>query len=232
MPVRAVSFDVWNTLLKFNEFLNAIAHEIGALINKDQSYVFNSLMNSYLKAKDLRRRNVLKNDIVAESQRLACKTLAIDIEIFRKGIARAVMSANADRLLFEDTRYVLRSVKERGFKVAILGNVLFWPGSYTRILIERANISKFIDIQIYADEVGYQKPQREIFYRLLDELEVKPHEVIHIGDGLYEDFTGAVSAGLHAILLNQGVNEIVNVDSNAYIVPTLSSVLEILDRST
>lgn len=52
-----------------------------------------------------------------------------------------------------------------------------------------------------SDDMGVEKPHKEIFITACSDAEVKPEETVHIGDELECDYHGASRAGLHALLL-------------------------------
>jgi YjjG family noncanonical pyrimidine nucleotidase len=56
---------------------------------------------------------------------------------------------------------------------------------------------------IISDEVGFRKPQREIFELALLELDAKPHEVLFVGDSIEADYQGALRAGVDFCYYNR-----------------------------
>ena len=50
---------------------------------------------------------------------------------------------------------------------------------------------------------GVAKPDPAIFERALARAGVAPHEALHVGDSLREDYHGARAAGLSALLLER-----------------------------
>jgi len=91
---------------------------------------------------------------------------------------------------------VLSLIKKSGYKVGILSNGLFEE----RInKIRKTGISKFIDVLVTTDIVGFDKPNEKPFNFILDILNVKPDETIFIGNSLMEDIYGAKNANIKAL---------------------------------
>ncbi len=55
---------------------------------------------------------------------------------------------------------------------------------------------------IISEKVGLSKPNKAIFDLALEELQVKPHEALMVGDSLESDFVGAINASLDFCWIN------------------------------
>ena len=231
MTIKAVSFDVWNTLLRLDSIFNAMAKEIAILIDRPFENVYRDILDSYLKAKELRKRGELdEKNIVFQTQNLIANSVGIEVDIVRRGIARAFNSIDTSSIVFNDVLNTLEKIKQFNIKIGILGNTLFWPSAYTRLILEKSGVANYIDIQVYADEVGISKPDRRIFIYLCKMLKVEPKEVIHVGDGVVEDIGGAISAGMKAILIDRNRDSVsVLKDLGTAIIPSLNKVIELID---
>lgn len=74
----------------------------------------------------------------------------------------------------------IKKLKEKGYKIALLSN-----NSLTlRAKLIEENIFDLFDAIVISSEVGYMKPQPEIFEILFKKLKVNPNEVIFIDDSL------------------------------------------------
>jgi len=93
-------------------------------------------------------------------------------------------------------KQALESVKAQGMKVCILTN---GRSDLQRAVINQLGFSECLDAVVISEEVGFRKPQREIFELALSTLGVEPTEAVMIGDSVTSDVEGALSAGIHAI---------------------------------
>ena len=161
--LKLVSFDVWNTLLSIDVFYRGISEELSRISGKEQIVLENTLHEGYRELKAFRRTGGFEESkIVPVTLKAISKTLKVDSEIMRKATKRAVMNISPKEYVIDGAREVVEFAKNQSLKVAIVGNVLFWPGSYNRILLEKTGISKPV-VQFYADEIGFSKPKPEIF---------------------------------------------------------------------
>lgn len=87
-------------------------------------------------------------------------------------------------------------LKTRGYRLAIVSNE-------SEALIELLRYSQLIDLferVILAQDVGVAKPDPKIFQILLEEAELKPAQVVHVGDRYATDVLGANRAGILSFL--------------------------------
>jgi len=112
-----------------------------------------------------------------------------------------------------DGAIVLLEELHKHFRLALLTNG-FSQVQHGRIA--RTNTAVFFDAIVISEEVGCQKPQREIFDLLLDELgHENRRNVLMIGDSLSSDITGGVNAGVDTCWYNPE-----GIQCPAEIVPT------------
>lgn len=68
---------------------------------------------------------------------------------------------------------------------------------------ERCGLPGLFAFTIFAQEYDVQKPQPAFYERVLSETHTHPHEIIHVGDSLHNDVSGAQAVGIRAIWLNR-----------------------------
>ncbi|MBU3102723.1 HAD family hydrolase [Clostridium gasigenes] len=91
---------------------------------------------------------------------------------------------------------VLLNLKKNGKKVCLISNadiidVKHW---------ENSPLYNLFDGAIFSYEVGYIKPQIEIYNIALNRMKAKPEECIFIGDGGSDELKGAKELGIKTIL--------------------------------
>ena len=82
-------------------------------------------------------------------------------------------------------------------KTAIVSNA---DHSFLSPLLESTTLP--LDAVISSETVGAYKPHPRPFQRVLEVLEVAPHEAVFVGDTLYDDILGAQRAGMRTVLVN------------------------------
>ncbi|GIF21979.1 FMN phosphatase YigB (HAD superfamily) [Actinoplanes tereljensis] len=98
--------------------------------------------------------------------------------------------------VFADTPPVLRELKARGTKIAVLSNI----GLDIRGFLDRAGIGDLFDAVVLSFEVGLVKPDPAIFAHTLKLLGVPAAETLMVGDSPRDDI-GGVSLGIRTLIL-------------------------------
>lgn len=108
-----------------------------------------------------------------------------------------------------ETYEVLKYLKQQGNTTSILSNTGFIPGAMLRKVLTDMGIDSYLDFQIYSDEVGISKPNREIFEIMVSKAaDNKRNEglnltdILHVGDNPTADIAGAKSFGIASLLIN------------------------------
>ncbi|SHM45059.1 HAD family hydrolase [Flavobacterium chilense] len=208
------SFDLWLTLIRSNpEFkrkrnlLFKDFFEINASIEKVTEVV--------------RYYDVLCNNI-NEKTGLNLSTYeiyylilgALEVNLESNGLERlaafydeteALFFNNKPELIFPDIKLQFEEIVAEGKSINILSNTGFIKGKSLRKLISYYELTDFISFQIYSDEVGFSKPNKEIFQLVFDQVKeskkIPKNEVLHIGDNSIADYNGAINFGFEAHLL-------------------------------
>ena len=69
--------------------------------------------------------------------------------------------------------------------------------------LKASPLAPFFGERVYiSGELGYRKPERRYFEKVLAGLRAEPREVLVIGDSLSSDIQGAVNAGLDSVWIN------------------------------
>ncbi|KUH33290.1 2-haloalkanoic acid dehalogenase [Thermococcus celericrescens] len=226
--MKLVSFDVWNTLLDIEVMLDAMAVELSKLMGACIIDVVEGMMLSRERIKRMRAQTAGDpSRSLEESQEMLAELLGAEVELVKRAAARATLNVG-DEIVLPGAKEALEGVKRKGLKVTVTGNVMFWPGSYTRLLLERFGLMNFIDKTFFADEVLAYKPMPEMFRKPLEAFGIEPGEAIHIGDTYAEDFEGALKAGLWAVWINPEAEEARKIHERGFEVPSVEGILEVL----
>ena len=92
----------------------------------------------------------------------------------------------------------------RGIALGIVSNTGRTPGIILRQVLDRYDLLRHFSVISYSDEVGYRKPDPEIFRRTLAGLGAEARHAAHIGDNPDADVTGAQKAGMRGVHLAAG----------------------------
>ena len=61
-------------------------------------------------------------------------------------------------------------------------------------------LNEYFDSVIFSCNVGYMKPEKEIYLRCLRELDVEPEEALYVGDGGSDELRGAKEVGMTTVM--------------------------------
>ncbi|HDD63940.1 MAG: hypothetical protein DRJ32_07910 [Thermoprotei archaeon] len=232
-----VSFDVWNTLLNIDIFYRKFSEYLSRLTGLDLTYVEETTSRAYVKMKEMRSRGqIRRQSVVYDCMNILLAEFngLIDQHDVCNALSLMILREDFTNLVFDDVYMLLEKLRGKNVEMITIGNVIYWPGLYTRIILEKTGLGKFFVKQVYADEVGCMKPDPEIFKLALEMLNTDTADLIHVGDNYREDFQGALNAGFKAILIdrNRGAELEEVYPKRGYIVNKLSYVADILNNYT
>ena len=101
--------------------------------------------------------------------------------------------------LIEGSLKVLQELYEMGFNMHIITNG-FKEVQYRKL--NNCGLEKFFKVIVCSEEVGFNKPNPEIFDYALKKSGAKKTEAIMVGDDYLADIHGAITSGWQAVFFN------------------------------
>lgn len=92
------------------------------------------------------------------------------------------------------------------YPLGIVSDAIVTPGSHLRRLLERHDLARYFDHFVFSDEVGASKPDPKVFHAAAAGLGVAPHEIVHVGDREANDIAGPIAAGALGILYTGAID--------------------------
>jgi FMN phosphatase YigB (HAD superfamily) len=205
-PVRAITFDYWNTIVRANgdqaahrlaawqELYAAAGHEVDG----------EAVQRAFWAVWDLHQAAWGRNE---QYTGLHAADAAIDLigisvaAALRADLVDAFVTAGerAGFDLCDGVDVVLPALRERGIALGIVCDVGFTPSTGLRRLLEGFGLLEHFSGWSFSDEVGWYKPAPEIFEHALGYLGVAPEAAAHIGDLRRTDVAGAHRMGMTAV---------------------------------
>jgi putative hydrolase of the HAD superfamily len=111
--------------------------------------------------------------------------------------------------LYPEVRGVLKQLRPH-FQLAVVSNF----DGRLRFILQHLGISKFFTHIFISSEIGADKPDPEIYRRALKLIDLKPDEVLHVGDDPERDWEAATAAGLSIFRLDRPTNSLRDLVSN------------------
>ena len=238
--IKGVFFDLYGTLLVFDDFDGADNIWVNAFYN-----LIGKKNNLSLDAVQQICKEILEVDLERDS---ANGLTTYETKI-KKGFNKFEIDIPKDELrnlanetaatwqvhirLAEDSLFILNKLK-KDKTVALITN--FDHSPHIRSVLAENGLNSIFDPVVISDEAGCKKPSPEIFKLALQKTNLKPDEVIYVGDNIYDDVEGAFSAGIKPVLISRNLKSHANCNnglagSNRRNLPeflTISSLSEII----
>ena len=101
--------------------------------------------------------------------------------------------------LFPNALSLLEELKSDGYELHIITNGF---KEVQHIKLTESKLIHFFDVILCSEEVGKNKPAKEVFHEALSRANAKEHESIMIGDNYHADIIGAENCGIKAVLFD------------------------------
>jgi putative hydrolase of the HAD superfamily len=213
--IRAISLDLWKTLILDHDQDEALRDRIraqairevlgehGVVVSEDELY------------ESLRRIDVLRRDVremrdwtLTTSSQIAF--VLTQASVYPSGDLVGAVRPRYDAVIFQlmptlvepDAPQLLTDLA-RLYPLSLTSNTGKTPGQVLLNVLDTLNIRVPFTHFIFSDEVLYLKPDKGIWELLVDTNELKPEEIVHVGDSYRMDYKGARAAGLQAILFGR-----------------------------
>ncbi|MEM3618197.1 MAG: HAD family hydrolase [Candidatus Bathyarchaeia archaeon] len=86
------------------------------------------------------------------------------------------------------------------YKLGLVSNFTYAPVIYAGV--RRVGLSRFFDVILVSDAVGWRKPHVKIFEEALKRLGVSAEEALYVGDSPEEDIKGAKQLGIKTVFVS------------------------------
>ena len=208
------SFDLWLTLIASNPKFKPKRDQLF----KDFFSIEKSIEDV---GKVLRQFDILANKIseitgvhfdANQIYCLALKELKVDIEkisseelnLFQYEVEHLFIQ-NKPMLIDPNIKNLFQKIRNQNKTMSLLSNTAFIKGKQLKNVLQDYDLSSYFEFQIYSDEIGFSKPNKEVFDVLFKEINkiktIKKNEIMHIGDNKIADYNGAIDYGFKAILI-------------------------------
>jgi putative hydrolase of the HAD superfamily len=214
--IVAVTFDLWDTLIQerlggSDKVARTRIDHIASVLS-DRGIVFEAedfesayaetgefLQMTWIKKRDMPVRDHVLFMLNSLDDRLISKLASEDLAEIERIYAESIL--DRPPALLSGANRVLRSIKEKGYRMGLISNTGRTPGSVLRVMMSRMGILDYFDATTFSNETLVRKPSEGIFRTTLDRLKAIPKDAVHVGDDANSDIAGARSIGMHAIHL-------------------------------
>jgi putative hydrolase of the HAD superfamily len=194
--IRAITLDALGTLLTFEppapHLRAALRRGLGVEVSADVAAAAIRAEIAYYRAHLHEGRDAAS---LADLRRRAAEAMRPVLGI--EGDLVAPLLASLRFVAYPDAAPALRELRSAGVRLVVVSN---WDVSLHERL-EETGLAPLVDAAVASAEFGRAKPDRAIFEHALSLAGAAPHEALHAGDSPDADVSGALAAGLRAVLV-------------------------------
>jgi putative hydrolase of the HAD superfamily len=237
VPLRAVTFDFWNTIARVptGAMTEARRQAVLAACESGGVEVEPKLLAASLEEVGMRWERSWAEGVHLHP-REAAATLAEALgaaDAAGQAVAEAFLGAGrqVDLELAPEIGTALVALGERGVRIGIVCDVGFSGGALLRDLLAREGLLEHFAGWSFSDETGHYKPAPQAFEAALDSLGARPEEALHVGDLRRTDVAGAAALGMQTVRY-RGLNEADEGGAEAdFVIDSHLELVEIVERA-
>ena len=234
--IRAVTFDLWNTLLtstpgaveirsrSWREVIVERGLDIGDdLLHGTLSMLPTRFDEEWRAGRQYGPTEALADCFTAFGDRLASED--------RDALAAAFEAASYELKVapVADAADVLSAVAATGVAVGIISDTTLAVGRHLRTYLDQHRILQHVTFAAFSDEIGVYKPDPAIFRVALDGLGIDdPTTVAHVGDLMRTDVAGARAMGMVTVRFRGVVDDPEDGAEADHVIDRLADLLRVL----
>jgi FMN phosphatase YigB (HAD superfamily) len=217
MAIKAVFFDLYNTLARFEppavDIQLATCADLGISVTKEGLAQGYAHADEYMAQQEairplIQRTREERRMFFGEYERRVLEGANVSLSAEEAlDVFRLVQRQPLNLALFDDVVPTLDFLTRIRLIVGLITNINIGAGSpepgITRVTAS-LGIDTYLNFTVTSQEVGTSKPHAPIFRAALQKAGVQPLEAMHVGDQYQSDVLGAKGAGIHPVLLDRG----------------------------
>jgi len=217
--IKAIIFDAYGTLFDVNSAAEKCKHKIG---NKWEGFAnyWRTTQLEYTWLRSLMKRHKDFWQVTEDSLDKSMKVYKIDSSMKNEllGLYKILST-------YKEVSEVLKSLKEKDFKLAILSN---GTPSLLDELVRSNNLQNTFDDIFSIEQIGVYKPDSKVYDLPINKYQIKKNEVVFLSANTW-DVSGAGNYGYNSIWLNRNNNFFDNLDFvPKHEIQNLSKLLDII----
>jgi HAD superfamily hydrolase (TIGR01549 family) len=107
--------------------------------------------------------------------------------------------------VFEDVFHTLSALRQRGYRLGVVSNAWAFPFEhiFEKINVNGFTLGSFFEHIVGSYEVGFRKPEPQIFLEAVRRFGVAPEQCLFVGDDIEADIKGAAAVGIQPALIDR-----------------------------
>ena len=217
--IKAIIFDAYGTLFDVNSAAEKCKDKIGDKWKGFANY-WRTTQLEYTWLRSLMKRHKDFWQVTEESLDKSMKTYEID-----SSMRNELLDLYKILSTFKEVPEVLKSLKEKNFKLAILSN---GTPSLLNELVKSNNLENIFDDIFSIEEVGVYNPDSKVYDIPVKKYQIQRNEITFLSANTW-DVSGGGNYGYNSIWVNRNKNTFDNLDYvPKYQIEDLSKLLDII----
>lgn len=220
--IRAVSFDGDGTLWDFEKVMRHSLHhvlkeleridpEAARLLDIDKMIEVRDRV-----AEELKGKTINLEEIRLQAFQETLKDIDKPNDILASHLNEAYLHHRFEDIeLFEDVLPALSALRSE-YSLGLLSNGNSYP--------ERCGLNNIFQFVVFSQDYGVAKPDSRLFEIALEKANCSKQELLHVGDSLENDVTGAINAGIRCVWVNR---KRIEPNSETIVEHIIASLLEL-----
>ena len=217
--IKAIIFDAYGTLFDVNSAAEKCKDKIGDKWESFANY-WRTTQLEYTWLRSLMKRHKDFWQVTEDSLDKSMKTYEID-----SSMRKELLDLYKILSTFEEVPKVLKSLKEKNYKLAILSN---GTPNLLNELVKSNNLKNIFDDIFSIEEVGIYKPDSKVYDLPINQYQIQKNEVVFLSANTW-DVSGGGNYGYNSIWVNRNNNIFDNLDYEPkHQIEDLSKLLDII----
>ena len=200
--IKAIIFDAYGTLFDVNSAAEKCKDKIGHKWEGFSNY-WRTTQLEYTWLRSLMKKHKDFWQVTEDSLNKSMKTYKID-----SSMRNELLDLYKILSPFEEVPEVLKSLKEKSYKLAILSN---GTPSLLNELVDNNNLNNLFDDVFSIEKVGIYKPDSKVYDIPINKYQIKKNEVAFLSSNTW-DVSGGGNYGYNSIWVNRNNNIFDNLD--------------------
>ncbi|MBM4168462.1 MAG: HAD-IA family hydrolase [Ignavibacteria bacterium] len=222
--ISAVVFDLDNTLVDFmamkKQAIDAAIHamrDAGLRLSVDE---IQKRIDRIYKEKGIEFQNVFDELLFEEFSKIDYKILSAGVIAYRRAREAALVP-------YPHVYLTLIELTKMHMKLGVVSDA---PAREAWLRLCYLNLHHIFDAVVTFDDSGKRKPHPTPFKKILEKLQVNPHESLMVGDWAERDVVGAAQVGMKTVFARYGDTFGTQISNADYEINDIVEVLQIVRK--
>lgn len=220
MPIRAVVFDLFDTLVDLSlrdlprveirgrsvpTTAGRLHEAVAGHAEIEFEHFFDTLFEVDKEFRESRYQKGLELPTLERFEALVAR-LGVNAPALPQLLTDTHMGMVRDHVTVPEHHNDVLGALSRRVKLGLCSNFSHSPMALA--LLDDSGLREHLDAVVISDAIGIRKPRAEIFDAVLGELGVTRNEILHVGDSLRADIGGAAPLGIQSVWITRRIPDV------------------------